>query len=494
MLNRFLKTTALFFLWLTGHSHATSGPNIVFILADDLGWNGLGCYGTRWVETPNLDRLAAEGMRFTQAYALSQCLPTRAALFSGQYGARTGLTSVETASPPYAPMRSPGRPEGLPPETYTVFEMLRDAGYTTGMSGKWHISGSSGSLGLLKKHGMAYFDAYGFDFVGDSDSMKADKNVSATTDDMLGFIERNRDRPFVAYLPHHSVHTPMAVPEEVVAKHVRLGFKRSSDMDGVFEERVAAEYVAMIDFLDQSVGRVMAKLEELDLADRTMLIFTSDNGGLTRVWNNDPLRGGKGQLYEGGLRVPLIVRWPGSVHPGSVCETPVHVVDFFPTFLEIVEGSLPEGRILDGVSLMPLLTGTGGFQREAIYSHHPEYVVAFAKTPASMIRKGDHKLIHYFGDYLDPEGCSPKPGTLSGRFVLGAKTELFDLSQDPGETKDISADHPEKVVELMDDLKAWWRDTGAKFPTPNPDMDRSQWIWNQDASANPPRSEGRGAL
>lgn len=455
-------------------------PNIVFILADDLGWNGLSCYGTEVVETPHLDQLASEGMRFTNAYALSQCLPTRAAFFSGQYGARTGLTSVEKESPGYAPMKSPGRPDGLPPETYTVFEMLRDAGYTTGMSGKWHVAGPSGTGRLMKQHGLSYFDEYGFDYVGKSYTMEEDKNVSGTNRDMLEFIEHNRDRPFVAYLPHFSVHTPFAVPEEMIQRYLDLGFKRSSDQDGVFEERVAAEYLAMIDFLDQSVGEVIVKLEALDLQENTILIFASDNGGLTRVWNNDPLRGGKGQLYEGGLRVPLIVKWPGQVAAGTVCDTPVHVVDFFPTFAEIAGGTIPEGKILDGVSLVPLLTESGDLEREAVFSHHPEYVVAFSKTPASMIRKGDYKLIHYFGDYLDPEGCTPKPHTLSGRFVLGSKNELFDLSKDPSETDDLSSAMPEKVEELMEDLEAWWIETGAKFPIQNPNPDPSQWIWNQD--------------
>lgn len=470
----------LFFLGFTAAVHASDRlPNIVFILADDLGWNGLSCYGTELVETPHLDQLASEGMRFTNAYALSQCLPTRAALFSGQYGARTGLTSVEKESPGYAPMKSPGRPDGLPPETYTVFEMLRDVGYTTGMSGKWHVAGPSGTGRLMKQHGPAYFDQYGFDYVGTSNTMEEDKNVSATNRDMLKFIDDNRDRPFVAYLPHFSVHTPFAVPEKVIRKYVDIGFKRSSDQDGVFDERVAAEYVAMIDFLDQSVGEVMDKLEALGLEKDTILIFMSDNGGLTRVWRNDPLRGGKGQLYEGGIRVPLIARWPGKIDAGTVCTTPVHVVDFFPTFIDIAGGNTPDGQILDGVSLLPLLTENGDLTREAIFSHHPEYVVAFAKTPASMIRKGDYKLIHNFGDYLDPEGCPPKPHTLSGRFIVGPKNELFDLVKDPSETHDLSVNMPEKVDELMKDLETWWAETGAKFPTPNPAPDPSQWIWNK---------------
>ncbi len=455
-------------------------PNVVFILADDLGWNGVGCYGSELVATPHIDRLAAEGMKFTDAYVLSQCLPTRAAIFSGQYGARTRLTSVETASPKYAPMISPGRIDGLPPETYTIFEMLRDAGYATGMSGKWHLGEAYGSEQLLKRHGIEFFHDYGLQYLGDCRSETADKSVTAITDDMLKFIEQKHGGPFVAYLAHHSVHTPFEVPDLVVEKYVAKGFRRSSDPDGVFAERVAAEYLAMIDHLDQSVGRVTAKLDELGIADNTIVVFLSDNGGLTRVWNNDPLRGGKGQLYEGGVRVPLIVRWPQQVKAGTVCETPVHAVDFFPTFMELAGGTTKDDQVLDGVSLMPLLLQMGELPREAIYSHHPEYVVAFAKTPCSMIRKGDYKLIHYFGDYLDPTDCDPKVGTLSGRFVLGARTELFNLAEDLGEKHDLSAKMPEKAAELMADLKVWWKETDAQFPRPNPNMDRAQWVWNND--------------
>ena len=453
-------------------------PNIVFILADDLGWNAVSCFGNQLVATPNIDRLAAEGMKFTDAYVMSQCLPTRAALFSGQYGARTRLTSVETASPDYAPLISPGRAAGLPPQAYTIFEMLRDAGYATGMSGKWHIGESYGSEQVLARHGIEYFDDYGLQYVGACRSSEDDKKVTAVTDDMLAFMEQDHGKPFIAYLAHHSVHTPFAAPDELVEKYVAKGFIRSSSREGLFSERIAADYLAMIEHLDQSVGRVLSKLDELNITDNTLVVFLSDNGGLTRVWDNHPLRGGKGQLYEGGLRVPLIIRWPSRIAAGSTCHTPVHVVDFFPTFRAIAGASANPDQLLDGASLVPLLLQSGKLERDAIYSHHPEYVVAFAKTPCSMIRKGDYKLIHYFGDYLDPTGCEPKNRTLSGRFVLGTRNELFHLADDPGEQRDLSAEMPEKVAELMADLQAWWKDTDAQFPRPNPHMDPSQWIWN----------------
>ena len=454
-------------------------PNIIIIMADDLGWNALGCYGSNLALTPHLDQLAAEGMRFTDAYALSQCLPTRSAIFSGQYGARTGLTSVETSSPGYAPMISPGRPEALDPEVYTIFEMLRDAGYKTGMSGKVHLGGPITTQAGLKNRGIEYFHDYGLQWIGTGMPNQNDKYVKAITDDMIKFIEENREGPFVAYVAHLSPHAPLDVPPSSVQRAVDRGFKRSSNRRGVFSERVTADYIGMIEYLDSSVGRIIDKLDELKIADNTLVLFLSDNGGLTRVWRNDPLRGGKGQLYEGGVKVPFIIRWPAKVKAGSSCTTPVHVVDLFPTFMELAGGRAQKEQILDGVSLMPLIKQTGTLPRDAIFSHHPEYVVAYAKTPCSMVRKGNYKLIHYFGDYLEPTGPAPNSGTLSGKFILGSRTELYNLKQDPSEAQNLINDMPEKAEELMTDLKSWWSLTGARMPKPNPTMDRSKWIWNK---------------
>ena len=325
---------------------------------------------------------------------------------------------------------------------------------------------------------MEYFEDYGLDWVGPGLPNRNDNQVSAITDDMLGLMEENRDSPFIAYLAHRSPHTRFDVPESAIENAVQRGFKRSSDSDGVFGERVAAEYVAMIECLDESVGRILAKLDELNLTHNTLVLFLSDNGGLTRVWRNDPFRGGKGQLNEGGIRVPFIVRWRAQVDAAISCETPVHVVDLFPTLMEIAGGSVHSEQILDGVSIAPLLRNDGAIPSRSIYSHHPEYVVAFSKTPSSMNRKGDFKLVYYFDYYLDSEGCEPKAHTLSGRFVLGPRTELYDLSSDLGESHDLSKQMPEKAQELMTDLEDWWNETGAKIPSPNLDMDRSQWIWN----------------
>jgi len=343
--------------------------------------------------------------------------------------------------------------------------MLRDAGYKTGMSGKLHLGGPLNTNSALKNknRGMEYLRDYGLQWAGTATPNRNDKNVSAITDDIIEFIEENRDGPFIAYAAHRSPHTPLEVPPSSVQRVVDRGFKRSSNRRGLHSERVTADYVAMIEYLDSSIGRITDKLDELGIAENTLLLFLSDNGGLTRVWKNDPLRGGKGQLYEGGVRVPFIVRWPTKVKAGSVCTTPVHVVDLLPTFMDLAGAQPRKDQILDGVSLVPLLKQTSSFARDAIFSHHPEYVVGYAKTPCSMVRKGNYKLIHYFGDYLDPTGCVPRgAGALYGRFILGSRTELYDLKQDPSETQTSRMTCPRVAEELMADLESWWSSTGAR--------------------------------
>ena len=485
-------------------------PNILHILADDMGWNALSCYGNKDLQTPHLDRLAAQGMRFTQAYADAQCSPTRAAFLSGQYGARTGVFKVlNEKEPSFAPMRSAEAKDALGPETATLATTLRKAGYTTGISGKWHIANNYAVAALRKREG--YFDAYGFDFAGPANGNEhhEDKTVTAITDDFIGFIESNRGRPWFAFVAHFSPHTKLEAPEALIAKHVARGFKRSADEEGKSTERPIANYLAMLEHLDNEVGRLLAKLDELKLSDNTLVIFTSDNGGLSRVTNNAPLREGKGSPYEGGIRVPLLVRWPGKVKPGSECEVPVHTVDFYPTFMSVAasqssplapreEPKIPPANIatessdtppasntprssrrsemttLDGESLLPLLTQTGPLQRPALFWHMPTYTTNYGRTPCAVIREGDWKLIHWFGDYLDTTGFTPddKP---YGKLVVGPRTEVFNLREDPNETRNVATDRPKKTTHLTNALNAWLKRTGAKLPTPNPDFNEKRW-------------------
>lgn len=460
-------------------------PNILFILADDMGWNALSCYGNKDVATPNLDRLAAQGMRFTAAYADAQCSPTRAAFLSGQYGARTGVFKVlNEKDPSRAPMRSAEAVDALPPETATLARTLRQAGYATGISGKWHVAGNYAVAPMRKRDGGKYFENYGFSYAGEADGAEhhEDKTVTAITDDIIGFIESNKARPWFAFAAHFSPHTALEAPEALIEKHVQRGYKRSINREGISAERPCADYLAMLDHLDAETGRLLAKLDELGLSENTAVIFTSDNGGLSRVWKNAPLREGKGAPYEGGMRVPLIVRWPGKVKPGSECAVPVHTVDYYPTFNAIAQATPPAAHSLDGESLLPLLTQSGALQRTRLHWHMPTYTTNYGRTPCSVIREGDWKLIHWFGDYLDTTGFTPgdKP---YGKLVVGPRTELYNLHDDPSETHDLAAKRPKKTQHLQKALEAWWKSTGAKLPTQNPDFDAKRWWTSNDDKA-----------
>ena len=456
-------------------------PNILHILADDMGWNGLSCYGNKDVATPNLDRLAKQGMRFTQAYADAQCSPTRAAFLSGQYGARTGVFKVlNEKEPTSAPMRSPEANAALGPEKATLATMLRKAGYATGISGKWHIANNSAVAPLRKRDGGSYFDHYGFDFAGSAngDEHHDDKTVTAITDDIISFIEANREKPWFAFVAHFSPHTQMEAPEALIAKHVARGFKRAEGKEGKSTERPIANYLAMLEHLDNEVGRLLAKLDELKLSDNTIVIFTSDNGGLSRVTINAPLREGKGAPYEGGIRVPFIVRWPGTVKAGSECDVPMHAVDFYPTYAAIAGATAAETHALDGECLLPLLKQTGPLQRPALFWHMPTYTTSYGRTPCTVIREGDWKLIHWFGDYLDTTGFTPddKP---YGKLVVGERTELYNIRDDISETKDLAAERPKKTAHLLNAMNAWLKRTQAKLPTPNPDFNAKRW-WTSE--------------
>ena len=458
-------------------------PNILHILADDMGWNALSCYGNKDLQTPNLDRLAAQGMRFTQAYADAQCSPTRAAFLSGQYGARTGVFKVLNEKEPSYAADALGGGEGRTGAgDGHVGDHIAKAGYTTGISGKWHIANNHAVVALRRRQG--YFDSYGFDFAGPANSNEhhEDKTVTAITDDIIGFIEASQKKPWFAFVSHFSPHTKLEAPEALIAKHVARGFKRSADDEGKSTERPIANYLAMLEHLDNEVGRLLAKLDALGLAENTLVIFTSDNGGLSRVTNNAPLREGKGSPYEGGIRVPLIVRWPGKVKPGSECDAPVHTVDFYPTFLRVAsalaEVQTPDAAkaatTLDGESLLPLLTQTGTLQRPALFWHMPTYTTNYGRTPCAVIREGDWKLVHWFGDYLDTTGFTPddKP---YGKLVVGPRTEVFNLREDPFETRNVATDRPKKTTHLTNALNAWLKRTGAKLPTPNPDFSEKRW-------------------
>jgi arylsulfatase A-like enzyme len=433
--------------------------NVIVILADDLGWADLGCYGSRFHRTPHLDRLAKEGLRFTQAYAACPvCSPTRAALLTGKVPARLHLTDWLPGRPdrPDQALLRPKFRQQLPLEETTLAEAFKAAGYATGHIGKWHLGGEGfgprqqgfdvNVAGDEAGSPRSYFAPFRNKVRAMPGLEKAPEGEYLTdrlAAEALRFLEDHKDKPFFLYLPHYAVHIPMRAKKDLVAKypnHPTPG-RQSNPI-----------YAAMLESLDDAVGRVLKKLEELKLAGRTLVVFTSDNGGLsiregpnTPPTINSPLREGKGFLYEGGIRVPLVVRWPGVIAGGRVSDVPVISHDLFPTLLQAC-GVEHEGRV-DGVSLTTLWKGGGAPKRDALYWHYPHYANQGSR-PGGAVREGDWKLIEFYE---------------TGR------RELFDLKRDPGEKRNLAGEKKELTTRLGEKLAAWRKEVGAQMPRPNPD-------------------------
>jgi arylsulfatase A len=429
--------------------YVKSKPNILFVLADDFGWSQVGCYGSNFYETPNIDRLASEGMRFTDAYAACPvCSPTRASIMTGKYPARLHLTDfIAGGSFPYEKLKQPEWQKFLPLEEATIAEVLKAAGYATASFGKWHLSIDKKPPKSLPFNP----DKQGFDesFITYKPSSRTDPdsdahNVEAITQKSLDFMESNKDRPFFLYVPHNTIHAPVLGKKKLLEK-----YKSKPDSDLPQNNPVLG---AMIEELDDSVGRLLKKLEELKIADKTIVVFFGDNGGLEKNAKQTPLRSGKANLYEGGIREPLIVRWPGVVMPGSICGEPVISVDFFPTFLEILGLERKSSHVIDSVSLVPLLAQSGGLNRKAIFWHYPHYHSS-SIGPCGAVRAGDYKLIEWFDETI----CGP-----------GNEFELYNLKQDIGEQDNLAERMPEKTTELKEMLSAWRTKVNAQMLTPNP--------------------------
>ncbi len=464
-------------------------PNILFILTDDQGYATLSSYGNKLVATPHLDRLAAEGMRFTDAYVMPQCTPTRAALLSGQHTARNGMWHViPWYGSPWARMTEPAFREQFPREAYNLPKGLRSAGYVTGTAGKWHLTtGADGDYNGLKPAAGA---AYGFNFVaprGPGSPNEGDKQVDYLTAQAMQFIEAHRTEPWFFYLAHHTIHGKVSAPESLVAKYLAQG----APVVGLGN----ATYRAAIEHLDHSVGRLLAKLDELKLRENTLVVFLSDNGGVNRLFDakdfkgegagrittlrvaelqfdNAPLREGKGSAYEGGIRVPCLVRWPGQIRPGSVEATPVHVVDWLPTLLAAADSAPPAGYAVDGANLLPLLRG-GALPVRALYWHLPLYDLRWAATPSAVIREGDWKLIESFGDYFDETDTYRPVG----------RVELFNLRDDVGERHDLARTEPVRTARMRDQLRSWLKSVPAELPVENPRYDPTRAL--QETSQRP---------
>ena len=469
-------------------------PNIVFILADDMGWADLPVYGNAFNEAPNLARMASRGIRFTNAYAACPvCSPTRASIMSGQYPARVGIIDfIPGHWRPYEEVIVPkNRTQYLPHEIYTLGELMKDAGYATAYFGKWHLGGKEY---YPRTQGFDVSNVYQgggyFDYADRMEEpIQVDSGVvlsEALTDMGLQFIEKHKHHPFFLYLAHFDVHVQLDADSMLIQKYLHK--------DKVEGYPCNAVYAAMVEEVDNSVGRILDRLDELGLSENTLVVYFSDNGGLISRFDkipllagprqhiyrhdtllyvassNAPLRAEKGTVYEGGIREPMIVLWPGKISASRLSDAIITSVDFFPTFAEIVGVDLPESQVFDGESFVSILAGGEQEAGRAVFWHYPVYHHDF---PASAIRKGDWKLIHYLNN--------------DARL-------LYNLADDIGEEKDLHERFPDRTDELYRLLEEWRTSVGARLPVPNPDFDperRYQWAPHPDTRRfqTPPRQK-----
>jgi uncharacterized sulfatase len=426
---------------------------------------------------PNINQLAAEGMSFTDAYVTPQCTPTRASLLTGQHTARNEMWHVIPGyGYPYAKMREPTFRRNLPRSTYTLGKALQDQGYTTALLGKWHLTANDdGHYLYLYDQGKSY---YGFDYVNprqdpENYANRGDKGVQFLTTEAAQFMEKSvkEQQPFFIYLSHHSIHTRVHAPDSLVAQYKSRGWPLEKRQIEKVSFPSNAVYLAALKHLDNSVGQLLHAIEKLGIEENTVVIFLSDNGGDDSQFENYPLRYGKGSAYEGGIRVPLIAKYPKLIEGESVSHEPVHVVDIYPTLLDLAGGKVKEDHLLDGFSLRPLLTQQDSLNRDALYWYMPLYDAQWGATPSAVIRKGPYKLIHYFGDHIDLED--------GGAYIPEAKTVLYNLEHDLSETTDLSAEMPERVSELKDKLLNWIDKIGVELPTVNPNYNPDSALVNK---------------
>jgi arylsulfatase A-like enzyme len=453
-----------------------SRPNIVFILADDFGCKDVSSEGSTFYETPNLDRLADSGMRFTQGYAACQvCSPSRASILLGTYPARHGITDWIGAASGMNWNRNdrllPAEYQhSLPHDSLTLAEALREAGYETFFAGKWHL-GDKGSLpedhgfdqniGGLSKGSPpgGFFSPY--DNPALEDGPKGESLPIRLAEETSRFIGRKRSQPFLAYLSFYSVHAPIETTQSLWKKYrdkavsgnlpsERFLFDRTMSVRQVQDLPI---YAGMVETMDRAIGIVLDSLSQAGLDDNTIVVFTSDNGGVSSgdafATSNLPLRGGKGRQWEGGIREPFYIRAPGTTSPKSMCDTPVHSIDFYPTLLSLA--SVPIKSNVDGVDLTPLLKG-GSIADRPLFWHYPHYGNQGGE-PSSIIRRGDWKLIHYWEDGRD---------------------ELYNLGQDIGEQTDVASTNPDRVAAMRTELDSWLEQTNAKIPAPDPRFDAAK--------------------
>jgi arylsulfatase A-like enzyme len=453
-------------------------PNVIFFLIDDWGWTDLACMGSKLYETPNLDKLASQGMKFTQAYsACTVCSPTRAAVMTGKYPARLHVTDwIAGHNRPFAKLKIPDWTKYLPLEETTIAELLKQQQYATASIGKWHLGGEGYEPtqqgfdvnigGDHRGSPPSYFSPYNIPTL--SDGPKGESLTDRLTAEAIQFIEKQNGRPFFIYFPHYTVHTPLQAKPEVVAKYQaklkRMNIEEADNADLQKQHRQNNPiYAAMVESVDDSVGAVMAALDRLKLADDTLIFLTGDNGGLMRSTDNSPARVGKGSAYEGGVRVPLIVRYPRAVKPGGETDVPVMSIDYLPTILELVD-PMRNPPVVDGVSFAGLLRGQAPPSRTELFWHYPHYHPGGA-TPYGAIRDGDWRLVEFYEDN---------------------RIELYNLRDDVGEKSDLATKDPSRADALRKRLHAWRDEVGAQMPTPNPDYNPAK-----DAAQGRPRKPAK---
>ena len=454
MISCFVKIVIIVFTFLLLLSFKVlSKPNVLFILIDDMGWMDLGCQGNKNLRTPNIDNLAKGGMRFTDAYAPAPvCSPTRAAIITGQSPARLQITNHLPHQDRFTPKDSKLLPakmlNHLSLESETLAERLKkDAHYATAFIGKWHLytgrdkkynplnQGFDINIGGCSYGGPpTFFDPYRIDFL--PDRKEGEYLPNRLADEAIAFIseQNSKDKPFFVALWNYTVHWPMEAPDKLVEKYKNLPVKGYRDY----------RYAAMIEAMDIAIGKVLKSLDDLNIAQETLVIFTSDNGPFGGVGDASPLRADKGHLYEGGIRVPLIVRWPGKVEAGAVEETPVILTDLHPTILSATGLDLNSTIPNDGHNLLPLLKGKEKLKNRAVYWHYPNFAFHRDNRLGSAIREGDHKLIHFY----DTDSV-----------------ELYNLKNDISEKNDLSGKMPQLASRLKNKLKVWLQDSGAVMPT-----------------------------
>ncbi|MEP2776525.1 MAG: sulfatase [Luteolibacter sp.] len=458
------KLTLLFLAMAQCLMAATERPNVVFLLVDDLGWGDFGCYGAKFNETPNIDKLATQGMLFTDAYsACTVCSPSRAAILSGASPARLHLTDwIAGHNKPKAKLKIPDWKMKIDHERTLLPEALKEAGYSTAFFGKWHLmpKGDEAEKHYPTDHGFdinvggrewgqprgpgKYFSPFGMPNL--DDGKRGDYLTDKLTDAALSFLDKTqRDEPFLLYFSYYTIHGPLMAPKELVEKYQKKaeGFKNTKN------EYIHPARAGMVESLDTSIGRLMAKLDELGIADNTMVFLTADNGG-DHEGTSGGLRDFKALSHEGGVREPLIARWPGKIPPDSKCGTPVIGMDFYPTILDFAGLPLRPEEHQDGVSITNLLKNPDAdLERESLYWHYPHY---HRTAPYGAVRHGDMKLIENYED-----------GSL----------ELYDLKNDPSEKNNLVKAQPEKARALQKELDEWRKSVDAQMPTPNPDYDPS---------------------